>query len=111
MRSNRSGEPSGEIRRRVNRARESQRQRFKEEKGISCNADMKGSQMNKHCKIDIKSQEIMEAAVNRLGLSARAYDKVLKVARTIADLDSREEIRPQDVSEAIGYRALDRRSF
>jgi len=108
MRSGRGGEPSVEIRKRVNRAREIQRLRFKDEKGIACNAHMKGAQVQCYCRIDNKSQEILYAAVSRLGLSARAHDKVLKVARTIADLDSRREILPHHISEAIGYRMLDR---
>lgn len=110
MRSNRTGEPSGEIRRRVNRARDIQRLRFKDEKEIFCNAEMKGAHVHRYCRIDNKSQEILEAAVCRLGLSARAYNKILKVARTIADLDSGAEILPQHISEAIGYRMLDRSS-
>jgi magnesium chelatase family protein len=109
MNLSRTGEASSEIRRRVNRAREIQRRRYMDEKGCSCNAEMKSGPVRRFCRLDTKSQEIMEAAMGRLGLSARAYEKVLKVSRTIADLDSREEILPQDVSEAIGYRTLDRK--
>ena len=108
MRSSRSGEASGDIRRRVNRARAIQRDRYRGEKGVSCNADMRGVQTNRYCRIDKGSQEMMDAAISRLGLSARAYEKVLRVSRTIADLDLREDILVQDVSEAIGYRTLDR---
>lgn len=108
MRSDRVGEASRDIRIRVNKARDVQRLRYSDENGLYCNADMKSAHMNRYCKIDKKSQEILEVATGRLGLSARAYNKVLKVARTIADLDGREDILPQDISEAIGYRTLDR---
>lgn len=108
MRTRRSGEPSKDVRMRVNKARGIQRMRFNNEKGIFYNAEMKISHVDRYCKLNKTSQDIIEAAINRLGLSARAYDKVLKIARTIADLDSRGDIMPQDVSEAIGYRTLDR---
>ncbi len=111
MNSGRTGEASRDIRGRVNKAREIQRQRYRDVKGFSCNAEMKSAHVNRYCRIDQKSQEIMEVAMSRLGLSARAYEKVLKVARTIADLDLREEMLPQDISEAIGYRTLDRKQF
>ncbi|OGW61718.1 MAG: hypothetical protein A2Y48_09315 [Nitrospirae bacterium RIFCSPLOW2_12_42_9] len=108
MTSNSSGETSGHIRKRVNRAREIQRERYKDEKNIYSNTDINGSHVGKYCRLDRKSREIMEIAMSKLGLSARAYERILKVARTIADLESREDILPQDISEAIGYRTLDR---
>lgn len=108
MRSDRMGEASRDIRMRVNKARDVQRLRYKDADGLYCNADMKSAHMNRYCRIDKKSQEILEVATSRLGFSARAYNKVLKVARTIADLDGREDILPQDISEAVGYRTLDR---
>lgn len=111
MRSNMSGEASSEIRRRVNKAREVQRRRYNGDRGVCCNGDIKGSYLSRFCQIDGKSQEIMESAMIKLGFSARAYDKVLRLARTIADLDSRDDIMPQDISEAIGYRALDRKQY
>ena len=111
MSSNRNGETSSVIRSRVNKAREMQRRRYGDKNGVLCNADMKASHIDRYCGINKRSQDIIEMAISRLGLSARAYEKVLKVARTIADLDSREEILPQDISEAIGYRMLDRRQF
>lgn len=108
MASNRAGESSAQIRERVNRARETQRKRYKDDKGVYSNADINGSYLGEYCRLDSKSREIMDIAMGRLGLSARAYERVLKVARTIADLDAREDIQPQDISEAIGYRTLDR---
>ncbi|MDD5434766.1 MAG: YifB family Mg chelatase-like AAA ATPase [Nitrospira sp.] len=108
MRTTRSGEPSKDIRTRVNKARDLQRSRFRNEKGISYNAEMKVMHIERYCKLDHASHTLIDSAVGRIGLSARAYDKVLKVARTIADLDLREDIMPQDVSEAIGYRTMDR---
>ncbi|MBI5192064.1 MAG: YifB family Mg chelatase-like AAA ATPase [Nitrospirae bacterium] len=106
--SSRSGEPSVNVRNRVDKVRDVQLKRYYNEKGVSSNAEMKGHHVDKFCRINKAGMEILETAISRLGLSARAYDKVLKVSRTIADLDSREEIMPQDISEAIGYRALDR---
>lgn len=108
MMSSRTGEPSVNVRNRVNKVRRVQRERYYNEKGVSSNAEMKGHHVDKFCRLNQAGMEILETAINRLGLSARAYDKVLKVSRTIADLDSREDILPQDISEAIGYRALDR---
>jgi magnesium chelatase family protein len=108
MRTRRSGEPSKDVRMRVNKARGIQLMRYNNEKGIFYNAEMKISHVDRYCKLNKTSRDIFDAAINRLGLSARAYDKVLKIARTIADLDSRGDIMPQDVSEAIGYRTLDR---
>lgn len=108
MRTTRSGEPSKDIRTRVNKARDLQRSRFRNEKGISYNAEMKVIHIEKYCKLDHAAHTILETAVSRVGLSARAYDKVLKVSRTIADLDLREDIMPHDISEAIGYRTMDR---
>ena len=102
------GETSAEIRRRVNLARECQRVRYNSDTGVYCSADLKESHISKYCRMSKESNNLIEHAMDRLGMSVRGYDKILKVARTIADLDSREEILPQDVSEAIGYRMLDR---
>lgn len=102
------GEASSAIRERVTRARNIQQDRFADD-GIHANAQMKPKHLRKYCRIDGSCQELMETAMNRLGLSARAYNRVLKVARTIADLEGIEEISSAHVSEAIQYRSLDRK--
>jgi len=103
-----TGESSAQIRERVMRAREIQLQRFKNRKDIFCNAHMGTRDIRQFCPIDDASQELMRLAITRLGLSARAYDRILKVARTVADLENSEKILPPHVSEAIQYRSLDR---
>jgi len=107
-----SGHPTGEmsavIRERVNKARQVQLERFKDEKNIFCNAHMESKEIRKYCVIDEKSLELLRMAITKLGLSARAYDRILKVARTIADLEGNADIMPQHISEAIQYRSLDR---
>ena len=75
---------------------------------VYCNADMSTKEIRKFCKLDSASEELLKMAMTRLGLSARAYDRIIKVSRTIADLDNLENILPQHISEAIQYRALDR---
>jgi magnesium chelatase family protein len=102
------GEPSAAIRDRVTLARSVQQARFKSD-GIYANAHMKPRHIRKYCRIDAGSQQLMEAAMNRLGLSARAYNRVLKVARTIADIEGSGPIATEHISEAIQYRSLDRR--
>lgn len=102
------GETSAQIRERVNSAREIQLQRFSRS-SIFCNSQMKSNLIRKHCALDSKSLTHLEKAVDKLGLSARAYHRVLKIARTIADLDASESILNDHVSEAIQYRTLDRR--
>jgi len=101
-------ESSAAVRRRVQKAREVQARRF-DGGPARLNARMTGKQLREFCPLGAESQKLMEMAVDRLGLSARAYTRVLKVARTIADLDGEADIGPQHVSEAIQYRALDRR--
>lgn len=103
-----TGERSAEIRQRVVRARQIQAERFKHNKNIYKNADMGSKEIRKYCHLDDKSQEILKVAMTKLGLSARAYDKILKVSRTIADLENSETIKPHHISEAIQYRSLDR---
>ena len=103
-----AGEPSSGIRERVTRARSMQQARFKSD-GIYANAQMKPRHIRKYCSIDTECQSLMEKAMTRLGLSARAYNRVLKVARTIADLEGSETIGSRHVSEAIQYRSLDRK--
>ena len=101
------GESSAQIRERVVRARGRQRERLQGE-GIFSNAQMSPRLIRKYCRIDAESEQMLERAMTRLGLSARAYDRILKVSRTIADLEGAEEIRPAHVAEAVGYRSLDR---
>jgi magnesium chelatase family protein len=102
------GESSADILRRVNGARGIQDGRFRGH-DIRCNARMSDKQIKVFCQIDDESQRLIEMAVDRLGLSARAYTKILKVARTIADLDEEADIRSSHVAEAIQYRNLDRK--
>lgn len=101
-------ERSEEIRRRVVRAREVQLARFEGQKYIYNNADMGSREVRQYCVLDSHSQEILRMAMTNLGFSARAYDRILKVSRTIADLEGSECIRSSHVSEAIQYRNLDR---
>jgi len=105
------GEPSAVIRQRVIAARKIQEERYKDYRGIHCNAQMNQKLFRQWCDIDADCQELMKAAMDRLGLSARAYDRILKVARTIADLDASEAITTTHLSEAINYRSLDRDSW
>ncbi len=101
------GESSEAIRERVVRARRIQLERFQGEK-IYSNAQMSPRLIRKYCAIDQQSKSILENSITRLGLSARAYDRILKVSRTLADLEGKERIESQHVSEAIQYRTLDR---
>lgn len=101
-------EKSHLIRNRVIAARARQTHRFKETPHMYCNAQMGSKQLRKVCKIDAASQQMLKTAMDRLNLSARAYDRILKVARTIADLDDSPDIAVQHLSEAIQYRNLDR---
>lgn len=103
------GEPSESIRERVNRARKRQLERYKSRKGLYSNAQLTSKEIKKYCVIGGESERLLMAAIQKFGLSARAYDRILKVGRTIADLEGSEEIRPEHVSEAIQYRTLDRR--
>ena len=105
------GEPSAAIRERVIAARKIQEERFKEHRGIHCNAQMSSKLFRQYCVIDSECQDLMKTAMERLGLSARAYDRILKVARTIADLDHSANIQFVHLSEAITYRSLDRDSW
>jgi len=95
-----AGESSREIKRRVDNARRIQLDRFKGMK-IYCNAQMTNRHIKKFCQIDEASQKLLELAIDKFGLSARAYTRILKVARTIADLEGQEDIQPAHLSEAI----------
>jgi len=101
-------ETSEKIRERVIRAREIQSIRFKDNKFIFTNADMGSKEVRIYCDLDKGGAELLKMAMTKLGLSARAYDRILKVSRTIADLEGSECIKPNHVSEAIQYRSLDR---
>ena len=101
-------EPTAKIKERVDKAREIQLERFKGSKVFN-NAKMTVPQTKKYCKLSKECQELMEKAFTNLKLSARAHDRILKVARTIADLDGKEEIEPNHIAEAISYRGLDRK--
>ncbi len=104
-----AGESSEAIRARVNAAREIQLKRFRSAT-IFCNAQMGAREQKEYCELEPAGEKLLEVAINRLGLSARAYTRILKVARTIADLDRSEAIHAAHISEAIQYRSLDRTS-
>ena len=106
--SNRMGEPSKNIRERVERARKRQQHRFADSSHTYCNARMESREIRRTCRLDGASEELMRTAITSYGLSARAYDRILKVARTIADLDESSDIKSDHISEAIQYRTLDR---
>ena len=103
-----AGESSGEVRQRVNAARSIQLQRFVNRK-IHANAQMGAKDIRRYCAVNDAAEKLLETAINKLGLSARAYSRILKVSRTIADLDGSEEIESPHIAEAIQYRSLDRR--
>jgi magnesium chelatase family protein len=104
------GESSATVRERVLRARQRQTQRFAAE-GITCNAQMQAKHLRAHCHLDAGAHDLLKMAINQLSLSARAYDRILKVARTIADLDSADTIQLHHVAEAVNYRTMDRKLF
>lgn len=108
LRGNESIEDSAAVRQRVIAARRLQLERFKGDKHVYANAQMPPNLIRRHCTISAESEKLLETAVTRLGLSARAHDRILKVSRTIADLDASAEIATRHLSEAIQYRALDR---
>ncbi|MCQ2249631.1 MAG: YifB family Mg chelatase-like AAA ATPase [Bacteroidales bacterium] len=102
------GESSAEIRARVIKAREIQLKRFADSPKIHCNAQMSSSKIRLYCELDEASSQILKKAMEKMGLSARAYDRILKVSRTIADLEGSEKIQSHHVAEAINYRSLDK---
>lgn len=104
-------EKSEVIRERVIKARKIQEERYRDSEHVHCNAQMTPAQLRKYVVLDNDSTSMLQMAMSRLQLSARAYDRILKVARTIADLESSEHVLPTHISEAIGYRNLDRESW
>jgi len=107
----RNAEKSADIRVRVVAAREIQKKRFENYKGIYSNSQMTTKMLQTFCELDETCKTLLKNAMERLGLSARAYDRILKVSRTIADLDNEENILPNHIAEAIQYRSLDRESW
>jgi magnesium chelatase family protein len=104
----RTGETSAAIRERVVAARRKQQERFQGRAKVTCNARMGTRELKQFCELDEAAKALIQFAMTDLNLSARAYDRILKVARTIADLAGSEPILPDHVSEAIQYRSLDR---
>lgn len=107
----RKSESSVDIRKRVTAARELQTKRFEDSDKVHYNAQMNTKQIRKHCILDAASMQLLKTAMERLNLSARAYDRILKVARTIADLEGVEDLKGAHISEAIQYRSLDREGW
>ena len=102
------GEPSSAIRERVINARRIQMERYKDIKGVHCNAQMNTALLQKYVQLNDETMTLLRNAMKKFNLSARAYDRILKVARTIADLEGSETVEKQHIAEAIGYRNLDR---
>ena len=107
----RTSESSAAIRERVLQAREIQTARYGAQSGTYCNAQMSSKQLKEICVINQVGQNLLKTAMDRLNLSARAYDRILKVSRTIADLAGSDDIRPEHLAEAIQYRSLDREGW
>jgi magnesium chelatase family protein len=107
----RLSEKSHSVRERVVKARQVQDKRYEANDRVHCNAQMSSKQLREICKIDEAGTELLKTAMERLGLSARAYDRILKVARTIADLEASEKIENNHLAEAIQYRSLDREGW
>lgn len=102
------GESSATIRERVIRARQIQTERYKDVKGVHCNAQMTPALMQKYASLDKGCADLLRTAMKRLNLSARAYDRIVKVSRTTADLEGSVNIQTNHIAEAVGYRNMDR---
>ena len=111
MSENRPAESSASIRERVIRARHIQEERYQDEPQVHCNAQMNKRLLDKYALPDADGLQLLRTAMTRLNLSARAYDRILKVARTIADLEGSEKVLSNHLAEAIGYRSLDRENW
>ena len=109
--SKRKEESSSEVRKRVIAAREIQSKRYAESENIFCNAQLPPKQIKTFCELDETSTAMLKRAMERLGLSARSYARILKVARTIADLEQSQNIEANHIAEAIQYRSLDREGW
>jgi magnesium chelatase family protein len=106
-----SGDSSAEIKARVEQARAVQKKRFANRRNFHCNGQMTPKDMKKFCCLDKDSEKLLENAVERLGLSARSYHRIMKIGRTIADLDGTEPLQAKHIAEAIQYRRLDRNNI
>jgi len=104
-------EKSASIRERVIKAREIQEKRYKNNEGVYANAQMSSKQLKEICAISAAGQNLLKVAMEKLNLSARAYDRILKVSRSIADLAASDGIQPEHLAEAIQYRSLDREAW
>lgn len=109
--SERQGEKSSEIKKRVNKTRKIQLDRYKDYEGIYSNSQLTAGMIQKFCTLDEDADKVLKSAFDNLGFTARAHSRILKVARTIADLDGSEQIRKEHIAEAIQYRSLDRKYF
>ena len=106
----RTGESSATVRRRVQNARAQQTARMKDS-SATCNARMKAKELREYCEMDGATKDLLKTAIAQFGLSGRGYDRILKVSRTIADLEGADSIEMHHVAEAINYRAFDRKLF
>jgi magnesium chelatase family protein len=111
LRDTQPGESSAVMRERVLKARAIQNERFKHSKLIHCNAMMNAKMVRQYCALDSECDKLLEFTMTKLGLSARAYDRILKVARTIADIEGATDIQKKHLLEAISYRSLDRSNW